>query len=164
MSPAKRKLRMAAIADAATLIEERGTCWADWARSRNLPLQAVRNVLKGRGPCMRGAARQAADAMLIDVRIDPGPEIKCTVCGKPSPETLELLADMAAKLAALQSGLDRLLGPDRQEGDFPIAGTCRSCGCTDLQACPAEDGPCYWVEPSLCSACVDPAGEPLEAA
>ena len=39
--------------------------------------------------------------------------------------------------------------------------TCRSCGCWDLQACITEEGPCRWVEPDLCSACVDPAGEPL---
>ncbi len=30
---------------------------------------------------------------------------------------------------------------------------CRKCGCTEDNACP---GPCYWVEPDLCSACVQP--------
>lgn len=29
---------------------------------------------------------------------------------------------------------------------------CRVCGCTDDQAC---EGGCYWVEPDLCSACVE---------
>lgn len=29
---------------------------------------------------------------------------------------------------------------------------CRGCGCTDDNACP--DG-CFWVEPDLCSQCVD---------
>lgn len=33
--------------------------------------------------------------------------------------------------------------------------TCRVCGCTDSRACVTADGPCYWVEPGLCSACVD---------
>ncbi len=27
---------------------------------------------------------------------------------------------------------------------------CKSCGCSDLVACP--DG-CFWIEPDLCSAC-----------
>lgn len=51
-----------------------------------------------------------------------------------------------------------------------MSGACRRCGCTDDRACP---GGCYWVEPNLCSACVDHAeysrgfdlviaGEPLE--
>jgi hypothetical protein len=31
--------------------------------------------------------------------------------------------------------------------------TCRSCGCTDLQACVVEGVPCSWVEADLCSAC-----------
>jgi hypothetical protein len=32
--------------------------------------------------------------------------------------------------------------------------TCRQCGCTDNQAC-IDDwlGPCWWVEPDLCSHC-----------
>lgn len=37
--------------------------------------------------------------------------------------------------------------------------TCRICGCTDLRACVSETGPCHWVEPDLCSACV---GNPSE--
>ena len=32
--------------------------------------------------------------------------------------------------------------------------TCRVCGCTDGHACIRSDGPCYWVEEDLCSACV----------
>ncbi len=27
---------------------------------------------------------------------------------------------------------------------------CRECGCTDLNPC---EGPCFWVEPDLCSRC-----------
>lgn len=30
---------------------------------------------------------------------------------------------------------------------------CRVCGCTENHACP---GGCYWIEPDLCSECVDP--------
>jgi len=31
---------------------------------------------------------------------------------------------------------------------------CRICGCTDNRACMSSRGPCYWVEPDLCSGCV----------
>lgn len=36
------------------------------------------------------------------------------------------------------------------------AGVCRKCGCTEDDACETEEGePCHWVEPDLCSACVE---------
>lgn len=28
---------------------------------------------------------------------------------------------------------------------------CQVCGCTDLEACMTEEGPCHWVAPGLCS-------------
>lgn len=31
-------------------------------------------------------------------------------------------------------------------------GVCVICGCDDLHACP---GGCHWVQPDLCSACVE---------
>src|SRR5690349_5772136 len=31
--------------------------------------------------------------------------------------------------------------------------TCRVCGCTEDKACLTTAGPCWWVEPGLCSAC-----------
>ena len=37
---------------------------------------------------------------------------------------------------------------------------CRVCGCVDLRACVTAAGPCYWVEPDLCSAC---AGKEYQA-
>jgi hypothetical protein len=42
------------------------------------------------------------------------------------------------------------------------ARACRTCGCTDNNACMTDDGPCWWVEPDLCSACVvqHPASNP----
>lgn len=30
---------------------------------------------------------------------------------------------------------------------------CRHCGCTPLNACRTEDGPCHWLAPNLCSEC-----------
>lgn len=35
------------------------------------------------------------------------------------------------------------------------AQVCRVCGCTEYNACETDDGPCDWVEPDLCSACVN---------
>ena len=32
---------------------------------------------------------------------------------------------------------------------------CRVCGCTQMQACQTEDGPCFWLEDDLCSGCLD---------
>jgi DNA polymerase III sliding clamp (beta) subunit (PCNA family) len=32
--------------------------------------------------------------------------------------------------------------------------TCRKCGCTDALACVTNEGPCYWVDDDLCSACL----------
>lgn len=42
---------------------------------------------------------------------------------------------------------------------------CRVCGCTDNKACTTADGPCYWIEPDLCSACTEslPSGSVLRA-
>lgn len=163
---------------AVAALESRGVCWSEWAAERGFALHAVKDVARDRNPATRGelfevAARirneaalplqeEAAHLREVAERTRPAPAVECRTCGKPSPETLELLADVAAKLAALRSGLDRLLACARQE-DSPAAGTCRSCGCTDWAACQDWDGPCRWVEPDLCSACADPAGEPLEA-
>lgn len=35
---------------------------------------------------------------------------------------------------------------------------CQVCGCTEDKACRTGDGPCFWVGPTLCSACEE---EPL---
>lgn len=164
---------------AVAALESRGVCWSEWAAERGFAPHAVKDVARDRNPATRGelfevAARirdeaapllqqEAAHLREVAERASPAPAVECRVCGKPSPETLELLADMAAKLAALQSGLDRLLACAGQEAAPPAEGKCRSCGCTNWAACQDWDGPCHWVEPDLCSACADPAGEPLEA-
>ena len=31
---------------------------------------------------------------------------------------------------------------------------CRICGCSQFRACKTKDGPCFWVSPDLCSACL----------
>ena len=46
--------------------------------------------------------------------------------------------------------LTQLQGPQR----------CRVCGCTETTPCNTPEGPCFWVEPDLCSACAGgPAGD-----
>jgi len=34
---------------------------------------------------------------------------------------------------------------------------CRVCGCTNEKACMTRDGPCYWINDDLCSACALPS-------
>lgn len=37
-------------------------------------------------------------------------------------------------------------------------GTCRICKCIDQAACFSHThGPCWWIEPDLCSHCAEPA-------
>lgn len=37
--------------------------------------------------------------------------------------------------------------------------TCRVCGCTEDNACQDDDaGPCWWIEPGLCSHCAGKEG------
>jgi len=35
---------------------------------------------------------------------------------------------------------------------------CRVCGCSNALPCETAGGPCHWVEPDLCSACVGKEG------
>jgi hypothetical protein len=35
-----------------------------------------------------------------------------------------------------------------------IARKCIICGCSQLQACQTDSGPCHWVAANLCSGCV----------
>lgn len=58
--------------------------------------------------------------------------------------------DVLVKLCALQARLIDRAPP-----------LCAACGCSEQDACVAGDaGPCAWIGPALCSACVDrPAGE-----
>jgi hypothetical protein len=47
---------------------------------------------------------------------------------------------------------------DKNSQDPPAVPTCRVCGCTDedCRQCIRKTGePCHWVEPDLCSACVE---------
>ena len=65
--PAKRSrtaTRKAAIAAAVAVLEVEGVCWTEWARSHDVSLLAVRNVVRGRHPCERGAVRRAAELIL----------------------------------------------------------------------------------------------------
>jgi hypothetical protein len=73
----------------------------------------------------------------------------------------QALQKMMAALAADDDdtyceGYDDLVKTERDAGEFDDhpAGVCRICGCIDEEACPEG---CYWVEPNLCSSCVDKA-------
>ncbi len=60
-------------------------------------------------------------------------------------------AEQEARLAELDQAID--------EEAEPAPGTCRVCGCTDMQACP---GGCSWVDEThtLCSQCAPKAQQP----
>lgn len=52
---------------------------------------------------------------------------------------------------------------DDDPTETSTAGVCRVCGCTEDNACEMESGePCHWVEPDLCSACVEEDTEAAE--
>lgn len=69
------------------------------------------------------------------------------VCASAYPEDCSYRI-MDGKYACVKCIIDDL----NSTRDLP---TCRNCGCTDDYAC---DGGCSWVEPDLCSACVDGEG------
>ena len=53
---------------------------------------------------------------------------------------------------------ERLAYGRLQHGSEGSVGVCRVCGCTDddCSQCVEKTGaPCHWVEPDLCSACVE---------
>lgn len=42
----------------------------------------------------------------------------------------------------------------RGRNHAPPVRACAVCGCTDVTPCVTDEGPCRWIEPDLCSACV----------
>lgn len=73
------------------------------------------------------------------------------VCESDAPGSLRL-RDYA------NEELVQVLDPAPYEAST-TPGRCRICGCMEFSACMTEDGPCYWVEPDLCSGCVGKDGE-----
>lgn len=57
-------------------------------------------------------------------------------------------ANAGADVATILAGALEVFG-EEPPGAVPIR-RCRSCGCTDEQACP---GGCWWVDDDLCSTC-----------
>lgn len=41
-----------------------------------------------------------------------------------------------------------------EENNMSDEQKCRVCGCGDFAPCMTVAGPCFWVEPDLCSGCV----------
>ena len=71
MNAAKREAREAlriATARAVAALERRGICWQQWARERGLDGQAVKDVVGGRAPAIRGEAFRAAEAIRAEAR------------------------------------------------------------------------------------------------
>ena len=60
---ARREALKSETAEAVAILERRGTCWTDWARERGLPLHAVKDICRGRGPGLRGDNGRAARLM-----------------------------------------------------------------------------------------------------
>lgn len=61
-------------------------------------------------------------------------------------------------LLSFDEMFDRLFGTMPEQPARVMFGkgySCRHCGCTDFQACVTDGIPCHWVEPGLCSACVE---------
>lgn len=108
---------------AVAVLESRGTCWSDWARERGFSLHAVKDVVRDRSPATRGELfevaariRVEATAPTFPVPSDPDPLQDLNPPPARLSETLELAIDARARLAALQSGLDRLIA-DLSEGE-----------------------------------------------
>lgn len=51
----------------------------------------------------------------------------------------------------METAADYNEGPDVVDQDG--IRKCRECGCTDDRACLTSFGPCWWIEPDLCSNC-----------
>lgn len=145
---------------AVAALEADGVCWSDWADARGFPRHAVKDVVRDRNPATRGTLFKVAERIRQEARF---------AIGRPRSQEerirdLELLADrLDSRLGKVETAL-AFLKAAVLEDPLSDSGTCRSCGCRDWEACEDADGPCRWEEPDLCSACADPAGEPLEAA
>lgn len=95
--------------------------------------------------CQRAEAQLATSQHREQTAVDGRDELQ-----KALALACRMISDnFPACLSDNQSWQDYILERVRTE---PV---CRVCGCTEDNACP---GGCYWVEPDLCSACVQ-AGE-----
>lgn len=68
----------------------------------------------------------------------------CTSCGRFSYSEVSIEEARDDRCPHPGCGGQVIPAPENQK--------CRVCGCTWDNACP---GGCYWVEPDLCSACVE---------
>lgn len=74
-----------------------------------------------------------------------------------SAELLEMPVMVDPDMSGLEVGTTlREVIEDLKE-QSQVQRKCRVCGCTQNKACRTADGPCHWVEPDLCSACVNKA-------
>lgn len=153
MSAAGRSERMQAIALAVATLEERGTCWADWAREREFDLGAVRNVIRRRGPCLRGQAYVIAGQICAEARLLPEPDGKrrafppgsknrriwpgnlYCLPGWDDPWVYEFLFQVVALFAVKALAGQRLSVLDTSKLSIPDDYNRRVSGAPDLVAC-----------------------------
>lgn len=67
------------------------------------------------------------------------------------PRTLDLLD--AGRVLVIRLGEADNTAPAGLTTLQPAPGYCRACGCSQLNACETDDGPCSWVEEDLCTRC-----------
>jgi hypothetical protein len=81
-------------------------------------------------------------------RVEPGKERGEGAAERPGP---------SAKPTRHAEPTASIRGRSKPPPRGPVAGPrgqrCRECGCTDARACMTDAGPCWWIEPDLCSAC-----------
>ncbi len=84
--------------------------------------------------------------------------------GKPASMQLPLENDIRRQTAAMNEGEAAQAAAEKPDAIEEIAALdglpgrkCRICGCTEGKACITDDGPCFWIEPDLCSACMNQA-------
>lgn len=86
-----------------------------------------------------------------DVTPLPGAEpigYGCQFCGRIDEAKEDGSLPDGWKKVTYKEG-ERFACPDCTDVAF-----CRVCGCSENDACETGEGPCSWVEPDLCSACV----------
>ena len=101
-------------------LRERGTCWKDWAREHGFELQAVKDVVRGKGRCSRGERFRVAERLREIGRAT----VQISVCGEPSVAVRGALLEMARAL--LQRQLDGELEDLRDLAGSDGALACRA--------------------------------------
>jgi len=101
--------RISAITKAVAELERRGTCWADWAREHGFSRSAVRNVRRGRGPCIRGEAYAIARQVCAEAACPAGPPSPKESSSDPALRQLAIATAAGCRLSISLSECASLL-------------------------------------------------------